>query len=207
MIIMMNKTLVRIFISILLLAVSVSAQDKGRDLLGAVQKKYNSLHDFSAGFKQVLNDKTSLAGKVYYAKGNKYKMELINSTIISDGITIWNYNKKQKKVVINNASESEQNFSIDNILNDYPSKSAVTLEKEDNLDVLVLIPLKDKYLNFKKASITIKPDFLIERVLIENVSAGNSVLRFSDYKLDQNLSDSMFSFSPPEGTTVIDLRK
>ena len=135
---------------ILLFVVSVLAQDKGKDFLDAVQKKYKSINDFSADFKQSTNGKVSLNGKIFFSKGNKLRLELKNSTIISDGNTIWNYNKGQKKVVINNVSASDpSSFSIDKFLNDYPSKSLVTLEKEDNLDVLVLVPKSENDMNFK----------------------------------------------------------
>ena len=106
------------------------AQDKGKDLLDSVQKKYKSINDLSADFKQSLGGKASINGKIYYSKGNKFRLELKNSTIISDGTVLWNYNKGQKKVVINNASASDPSFfTIENFLYDYPSKSSVTMEK------------------------------------------------------------------------------
>lgn len=205
---MVKKGLLKVLITIVVLVVSVSAQDKSKDFLEMIQKKYNSINDLSAEFKQLLNEKNSLIGRLYYARGNKLRLELKNSTVISDGTVLWNYNKKQKKVVINNSSSSDPSyFSVDKFLYDYPSKSAVSLEKEDNRNVLVLVPQKDSNLNFKKAKIWIKQDSLIERVSIENLSGGIVNLQFSSYKLNQNLPDSMFTFSPPEGTNVIDLRK
>jgi outer membrane lipoprotein carrier protein len=193
---------------ILLLAVSVSAQNKGRDFLETVQKKYKSIDDLSADFKQSLNGKASLNGKIFISKGNKLRLELKNSTIISDGTILWNYNKPQKKVVINNASGSDpSSFTIDKFLYDYPSKSDVTLEKEDNHDVLLLVPQKDNNMNFKKTKIWVNQDYLILRVSIENLSGTITNLQFSNYKLNQNLPESKFTFSPPEGTNVIDLRK
>jgi chaperone LolA len=193
---------------ILLFVVSVSAQDKGKDILDAVQKKYKSINDLSADFKQSTNGKASLNGKIFFSKGNKLRLELKNSTIISDGAIFWNYNKGQKKVVINNASGSElSSFSIDKFLYDYPSKSTVTLEKENNHDVLLLVPQKDNDMNFKKTRIRVNQDNLIIEVSIENISGAITNLQFSNYKLNQNLLESKFIFSPPEGTNVIDLRK
>jgi len=199
-----SKTI--IFISIL--AFSAIAQDKGKDLLDSVQKKYKSLTDFSADFKQSMNEKSSLKGKIFYSRGNKLRLELKNSTIISNGTILWNYNKGQKKVVINNASGSDPSFfTTDKFLYDYPSKSGVTMEKEDNQDVLVLVPQKESNLNFKKAKIWVNQDYLIIRISVENLSGTNMNLQFSNYNLNRNLPESMFTFSPPEGTNIIDLRK
>jgi len=184
------------------------AQDNSKDFLNSVQNKYKSINDFSAGLKQSINGKTSVNGKIYYSKGNKLRLELKNSTIISDGTTLWNYNKTQNKVVINNASGSDQSsFTIEKFLYDYPSKCVVSLEKENNLNVLVLIPKNDAKMNFKTTKISVTPDYLIIQVYIENLSGSVTNFQFSDYKLNQNLPDSRFSFSPPEGTNVIDLRK
>jgi outer membrane lipoprotein-sorting protein len=47
---------------------------------------------------------------------------------------------------------------------------------------------------------------LIDKVVISNPATGTMEVSFSNYKLNQNLSDSKFSFTPPEGTTVVDLR-
>ena len=193
---------------ILLFTVSISAQGKHQDILDSVQKKYNSVKDLTATFKQSVNDKSSLSGKIYYAKGNKLRLELKNSTIVSDGTNTWNYNKPQKKVVINNTSASDQSsFSIDKFLYDYPSKSAVTFENEDLHNVVVLVPNKGSNLNFKKVRIMVDQEFLITHVSIENIPGGITSLQFSNYKLSQNLPDSTFTFSPPEGANVIDLRK
>jgi outer membrane lipoprotein carrier protein len=193
---------------ILLLVISVSAQEKGKEFLDAVQKKYKSINDFSADFKQSVNEKTSLKGKIFYSRGNKLRLELKNSTIISNGTVLWNYNKGQKKVVINNASASDPSFfTTDKFLYDYPSKSSVTMEKEDNQDVLVLVPQKESNLNFKKAKIWMNLDYLIIRISVENLSGTNMNLQFSNYNLNKNLPESVFTFSPPEGTNVIDLRK
>jgi chaperone LolA len=193
---------------ILLFVVSVSAQDKGKDFLDAVQKKYKSINDLSADFKQLTNGKASINGKIFFSKGNKLRLELKNSTIISDGTVLWNYNKGQKKVVINNASGSDpSSISIDKFLYDYPSKSTVTLEKENNHDVLLLVPQKDNDMNFKKTRISVNQDNLIIEVSIENLSGAITNLQFSNYKLNQNFPESKFIFSPPEGTNVIDLRK
>jgi len=193
---------------ILLLVVSVSAQNKNKDILAAVQDKYKSINNLSAGLKQSLNEQNSFNGKIYYAKGNKLKLELKNSTIISNGIVLWNYNKSQKKVVINNFSGSDPSFfEIDNFLYGYPSKSIVTFENENNNNVIVLVPRKENKLNFKKAKIMLNQEFLIIQLSIENLSGTVTTFQFSNYKLNQNLPESVFSFSPPEGANIIDLRK
>lgn len=193
---------------IVLLTSRVFAQDNAKSFLDSVQKKYKSINDFSADFKQSVNGKVGINGKFFYSKGNKFRLELKNSTIVSNGSVIWNYNKPQNKVVINNNSNSDQSsITIEKFLYDYPAKSVVTLEKDNNQNVLILIPQNDNKMNFKKTKISVNSDYLIMQVNIENLSGSVTNFQFSDYKLNQNLPDSRFSFSPPDGTNIIDLRK
>jgi outer membrane lipoprotein carrier protein len=190
------------------MVISASAQDKGKDFLDSIQKKYKSTNDISADFKQSLDEKNSISGKIFYSRGNKLRLEIKNSTIISDGTVIWNYNKSQKKVVINNVSGSESSFfSIDQLIYEYPSKSNVTQESDGKTNFLVLVPHNPGELNFKKARIWVNNDYLIVRISIEILSGSLLNLQFSNYVLNQNLPASRFTFSPPEGISIIDLRK
>ena len=203
----MNK-LINVLILLLILTASACGQNSGKDLLSVVQNKYKSLKDLTADFKQSLNEKSNLLGKIQYAKGNKLRVELKNSTIISDGTTLWNYNKSQKKVVISRVSPDDPSFfSPDKFLFGYPSKSVVSMEKEEGQEILVLIPMTESNLDFKKAKIWVNHDNLMTRILVENLSGAFMDFHLSDYKLNQSLPDSKFTFSPPEGTNIIDLRK
>jgi outer membrane lipoprotein carrier protein len=196
------------FILLSIFTFSALAQDNGRYYLESVQKKYKSLNDISADFKQSLNGKDVITGKIFYSKGNKFRLELKNSTIISNGAILWNYSKGQNKVVINYAVASDpSSFTIEKFLYDYPSKSVVSLEKANNQNVLVLIPQGDSKMNFKKTKILVNSDNLVTQVNIENLSGSVTNFQLSNYKLNQNLPDSKFTFSPPEGTNIIDLRK
>jgi outer membrane lipoprotein carrier protein len=189
-------------------ALLASPQDKGKEFLDAVQTKFKSINNLSADLKQSINDKPNLSSKIYYAKGNKLRIELKNTTIISDGTDLWNYNESQKKVIINNVSSSEPTFyNLDKFVYDYPSKSDVTAENEGNSKILILTPRNTNEMKFKKAKIWVNKENLITKILIDNLSGGHLTLQLSNYKLNQNLPDSTFTFSPPEGTNIIDLRK
>ena len=60
-----------------------------------VQTKFNNLNNFQSDFTQMANDKIGLKGKFYFSKENNYRIELQNNIIIADGMTIWNYDKKE----------------------------------------------------------------------------------------------------------------
>jgi outer membrane lipoprotein carrier protein len=185
--------------------VSVSGQDNSSELLKSIQAKYNSINTLSVNFTKSSGGKEDFSGKLYLKKDNKLRIELKNNTIITDGKTFWNYNKKEKKVIINNYDPSEPSeLSLNTFINDYPSRSNLSSGEEGSFKTLTLIP-KTSELNFNSAELFINKDDLIDKVIIDS-NSGKAVITFSDYKLNRDIPDSEFTYSPPEGIKVLDLR-
>jgi len=198
------KRSVLIMLSMFLCA-SVFGQDNTNELLNAVQSKYNSINTLTADFSKSSGSKEDFSGKIYLKKENKLRIELKNNTIITDGETFWNYNKKENKVIINNYDESEPSeLSLNNFIQVYPSKSNVSSGEEGNYKILRLVP-KTAELNFSSAKLYINKDDLVEKVIIDS-NSGKSTITLSGYKLNQDIPDSEFTYSPPKGIKVIDLR-
>ncbi len=172
-------------------------------ILNDVQEKFNSVSAMSADFVQSANGKSSVTGKVFYGKGDKFRVELKNNIIVCDGETFWNYNKKENKVIVNNYdADDPSSFSIKTILNDYPQKCTI----EEKEGAVILTPKKDSGLNFTKAEIWVNDQNLVQKVLLEDPSKGNIEVSLSNYNLNQKVSENKFKYNPPEGSKVIDLR-
>ncbi len=187
------------------LCTAVFGQADNNELLKSVQSKYNSINTLAVNFTKSSGSKEDFSGKLYLKKENKLRIELKNNTIISDGETFWNYNKKENKVIINNYdSEEPTELSLNNFIQVYPSKSNVTSGEEGNYKTLTLEP-KTSDLNFNKAKLYINNDNLVEKVQIDS-NSGESTITLSGYKLNQDIPDSEFTYSPAKGIKVIDLR-
>jgi len=191
---------------IFLFLITISfAGEKEEKLLRALQNKFETINELIVDIVQKSGGKEILSGKLSYKKENRFHLELKNNLIVSDGSTIWNYNKKENKVIINNVDESDPSyFSFKSIVYDYPSQCYLT--SEQNGEVLVLTPKENSDLNFTKAKLRINKENLVSKIVLEGAGTGDVEVVFSNYKLNQNLSDSKFKFTPPEGSTIIDLR-
>ncbi len=201
----MKKILSLIFITIFF-AGSGFAQNEGQQVLESLQKKFNSTQDLTAEFVQLSNGKVSLSGKFYYKKKDNLRLELKNITIISNGKTNWNYNKAENKVIISSYDEHDPSvLSLNNFINVYPLECNVKLQEENGQKVLMLTPQKAG-LNFKYVKIWLNLDHLINKMIIEDLNDILIQINFSAYKLNTQLSDSLFTFTPPKGSKVIDLR-
>jgi len=197
-----------IFILIIsfILCNSSIAQEDAKVVLKNIQDKFDSITDLSAQITQLVNGKVNLKGKVYYKKENQLRFEFKNILIVSDGETSWNYNEKQNKVIITDYdTEGNKILSMRQIIYEYPDECELSTYELEREKVLQLIP-KDNSLSFNSVKLFITDDNLISKVLIDDPATGTIQLDLSDYQINKNSSDSLFSFSPPEGSQVLDLR-
>jgi len=182
------------------------AQDDTKVVLKNIQDKFNSITDLSAQITQSVNGQVNLKGKVYYKKENNLRFEFKNILIVSDGETSWNYNEKQNKVIITDyENEGNKILSISQIIYDYPDDCELSTYELEGKMVLQLIP-KDDTFSFNSIKLFIDDNNLIIKALIDEPATGSIQLDLSNYKVNKNLPDSYFSFSPPEGCQVLDLR-
>ena len=184
---------------------SISAQNA--KLLEELQNHFDSIKDFSADLVQLNNGKVNLEGKLFFKKENNLRLELKNLIIVSDGKTNWNYNKRLKKVIISNYDENDPSvLSLKRIIFDYPAKCEVSeiLEKGEN--VLVLKPKLDSGISADLIKIWINKENNVARVSASEASGNDIEVRFSNYVINAGIPDSKFSFTPPQGTKIIDLR-
>jgi outer membrane lipoprotein-sorting protein len=81
----------------------------------------------------------------------------------------------------------------------------LSLSAEGTRQILNLKP-KSKKNNLGEVKLYLSKENLIDKAVISNPASGTMEVSFSNYKLNQNLPDAEFSFTEPEGTTVVDLR-
>jgi outer membrane lipoprotein carrier protein len=194
----------RIILIFLFLIINIAAQDSDQRLK-TLQDTFEKVNDLSVDVIQKSGGEEVLSGKLFYKKQNRFYLDLKNNLIVSDGSSIWNYNKKQNKVIINTVDESDPSFfSFNSFVYDYPSKCNITSGQNGN--VLVLIPKTGSDLNFNSAKLRINNENLPDKIILEGSAAGEVEIIFSNYNINRKLSDSKFQFTPPEGSSVIDLR-
>jgi len=182
------------------------AQDEAQTVLKNIQDKFNTIDDLSAELSQTVNGEVNLKGKIYYKKENQLRFEFKNVLLISDGETSWSYNQKDNKVVISDyESEGNKILSIRQIIYEYPDDCEMSTYESGGMTVLQLIP-KDDTFHFNSVELFINEDYLINNAVIDDPASGNIGVHLSNYQLNKNLSNSLFEFSPPEGSEIIDLR-
>lgn len=212
----MYKLLLKSLILGLFLAnLSVFCQDDitAQDVIQNVQNSYRDISDAKASFSQTVKfgkqKAQSSSGTLYIKKENKYRIETGSQTIVTDGSTSWSYTPAKKQVVIDYYKETGNTFSPNKYLFQYPENFYSDLsgtEKMNGKDVYVLSlkPRESGYVKSAKLWVG-KDDWMIKKIYIVT---DESTLTYSVKNIQTNigLSSSKFTFSPPEGTEVIDMR-
>ncbi|MDP3148993.1 MAG: outer membrane lipoprotein carrier protein LolA [Ignavibacteria bacterium] len=194
-----------IFLSFLLIA-TLFSQGKDVPLLKAMQNNFSSMNDFSVDFSQEINGRIVMSGKLTYKKENMLRLELKNLVITSNGVTNWNYSKKEKKVIISSYDEADASlFSPKKFVFDYPNQCKVKEIKEEGKNVIVLIPGSSAQ-DFKQAKVYPTDDNILEKVIVTGNDGRVLTFHFSNFRGNQNFDKEKFSFQIPQGTKIIDLR-
>jgi len=193
-----------------------AGDDDAEDLVSRVQKKYDDMTDLSVDFVQtvhfsVTQNEQTFHGKLLMKKGNKYRVDLDQETIVTDGVSLWNFNKTTNQVFIDTFHESSKSFSPQKILSNLPGNYGATdlgKEKigETEYRVVKLLP-KSSSPNVKWIKAWIDPDKLeMKRIDLLDVSENLWSYAVSDMKFNSDVPESRFRFDPPAGVEVIDLR-
>ena len=197
---------------ILFLTATISANAENDTPL---DKFLNKLDTFQADFKQTLiNEKgeelETVTGIVYMQSPGKFRWDYkdpYSQIIITDGITLWIYDKDLEQVTIKDISGT---------IDDTP---AAILSGEENINEhFVIIPMGDIYgydwieltpkdieNQYSRIRMGFDKDKLGMMVMFDNLGQTTRI-DFQNSRRNKSLESSLFTFEPPEGVDVIDDR-
>jgi outer membrane lipoprotein carrier protein len=187
-------------------------------LLKAVGQKYSAYKTMQMDISLTIENqdaksKETKTGKVS-SKGNMFKAEMGNQTIISDGKTLWTYLKDVNEVQINNFEQGQDIMTPNDIFKiaekDYLAYMGDKItEGGKSLQIIELTP-KNKTLSFSKIKMYIDvSDNSVKRGVVYDKNAIHYTYSISNLKTNMELSDTTFKFDKSKypGVEVIDLRE
>jgi len=204
-----------LILAIFLTNYPVFSQDDitAQEVIQNVQNAYKDITDAKASFSQTVKYNKSKAqsssGTLYIKKENKYRIETGSQTIVTDGSTSWSYTPGKKQVVIDYYKETGNTFSPNKYLFQYPENFYSDLtgtEKLNGKDVYVLSlkPRESGYVKSAKLWVG-KDDWIIKKIYILT-DESSSTYSIKNIQTNIGVSNSKFTFTPPEGVEVIDMR-
>jgi len=193
-----------------------AAQESAQEILGKVRKEYDSIKDAELKFSQQTRFTVSaleqhVSGTLLLKKEHKYRIETEDQTVVTDGETVWSYSVANKQVLIDRFKLAAQSLSPERILAGAPEDYAATVLRHEKLGkgeavVLKLTPHGEESM-VSTLYLWVDPaDWLIRKVVINDVNGKETTYSVSDIKVNIGLPDSRFTMQIPEGVEAVDLR-
>lgn len=186
---------------ILLILITQSVQTD--DVLKKLQDRFNSIDNFTADFK-FTSPAMNINGKFIYKKRNKFVIESEARKIVSDSKSVWNYDINGKRVMISDIGDEPSSFSIERYLFDLPQKCNVRNYRDKKGKIYLELQPKSEE-DFKKIIIETSDD-LFRKIEITDFNGEKHIIELNNIKTDVKLKEEIFTFVPPKGIRIIDLR-
>ena len=170
---------------------------KAKTILDAVANNYKSKQNtyfkflYGTGSGKVTKNEVG----IFYASQNKYKLKIMGQEQIFDGKKVYSISAEDQEVTIAKPNGNEAAFSPLNYIDTYKTGYNVSyLGKRNVLDFIRLVPVKNNgihqvllYVNSAKK----------QMVKIEQHASNKdiAVITVSQYKENQSLNPTMFSFN------------
>ena len=173
------------------------------------------LDSYSAAFEQTSENSAgetteTAIGVVYMQRPGRIHWaywEPYIQLIVSDGISVWNYEEDLEQVIIRDASDSIEDSPAAVLSGEIDIEEhyiVLELGVEEEVDWLELTP-KDLEAQYE----SIRLGFIKEELsgMVLNDGLGNRTnIRFLDTQTNPRLAPDLFQFTPPEGADIIDNR-
>ena len=201
------------------LLLAVPARDPGRAIARRVQAFYAQTKDFSAGFRQhytyvAIGRVEESEGVVQVKKPGRVRWDYAKPdrrTLYIEDRTLWIWRPDEQEVQVKRDFGGEQLSSAftflwgkGNLLKDFSPRAVPAPEGLPKGDALELTPIKAMP-GIEKLLFVVARDGQVLASVVTNPQGDINQIVFTDAKIDQGLSDSLFHFAPPKGAYVQEL--
>ncbi len=174
--------------------------NKSKTILDDITRNYKSKKNSYFKFSYTTgNGKSSQTQTgIFYSDNTRYKLKIMGIEQIFDGNKVYNINDEDKEVTVSKPNDNQMHFSPLSYLDSYKKDYNVAYSGKKTIsgipvDIIKMTPVKNNGLRNVILYINTPQKKLIK---LEQVSSNNdlAVINISNYKENQPLSPSVFSF-------------
>ena len=194
-----------------------SGDARSKVLLKEMSKHYRSMKSMEAQVAVEMNgganqNKERRKG-LLFLRGRKFRIDMGEQLLISDGKTSWTYLKEMNEVSIGNYEPTPDQITPDNLFTLYDKgfNSFMDTETGGNQDgnaQIDLIPQNKSVSYFKVRLKVNKASRLIQKAIVFDKSGVQYTYVITGFKANPTLKDDLFTFNPKiyPGVEVVDMR-
>ena len=207
----MKISIISLFILMILFPRLLFSQWDVNSVHEKLKSKYGNINTMITNF--LLRGNNKLNGTLTAKAGNKFKIQIYDRQIISNGATIWVYSEKENRVVISNFDESASSNSLERIFYkfiEFYKVSKISKEQKSNRKTLIVAELepidRNKIIaSTNKLTLWLDPnDFTIETFKIQGDET--EIWDLDNLILNKKIPDKLFEFKLPKDCEVVDIR-
>ncbi len=193
---------------------SFSQELSPKEVLENVRTKYSQMNDVSADFVQSVKLRYKQSGQktdgaIQLKKGNRYRIETDQQTIVTDGKKVWMYSPSNKQVLIDVFKQNRQQFSPDKFLTGLPKDfSASKLDTANGFLVLSLEPTKTAVVSSMMTEVKVwvnKGSWIVEKIEYSDKNGTVTTIAISNIRLNKGIADTNFQFEITPEMKVVDV--
>lgn len=184
------------FLGINLLSYGQTIDNKSKTILDDITKSYKSKKNSYFKFSYSTGNQNQTG--IFYSDNTRYKLKIMGTEQIFDGNKLYNINDEDKEITISKANDDQVAFSPLSYLDSYKKDYNVSYSGKKTIsgipvDVVKMTPVKANGLKSVTLYINSPQKKLIK---LEQLSTNDetAVITISNYKENQTLSPSLFSF-------------
>ena len=183
-----------------LLVSSQTIDNKSKTILDDITKSYKSKKNSYFKFSYTTGSKSDTQSQtgIFYSDNNRYKLKIMGVEQIFDGNKVYNISEEDKEITIAKPNENQTHFSPLSYLDSYKKDYNVTYSGKKTIsgipvDIITMKPVKANGLKRVTLYVNTPQKKLIK---LEQISTNNdlAVISINNYKENQTLSPSIFSF-------------
>ncbi len=202
---------------ILAMAVTMPAANV-KKIIAKIQNKYKNISTLEIHFKQkTVFELTKMESEVFGTllldrKNDRYRLETEDQLIVDNGKTFWRYNKLENQVLIDYAKKSEEDVLLSDFLFDIQKKYFAELVSEEKTGkqkqfVIKLTPKNTEESYFKAIKFwVLDKTWEIQRVVYIDINDNKTEFEITQLKINVPIPENAFTFKPPQGVDIVDLR-
>lgn len=193
---------------------SASARD-ARDIMSKVRARLDKIQSLSCSFDRehvwkAANRTQHIAGSIHMKKPYKLRVEYPAQTIVVDGKSAWTYTPRNRQTIVTKFKKSDAEYPTpQSIFSRYSHRTAEVIGREEidgrAADILLLAaPSPDE------TEVTVWVDRALNfpvKTVEKHPSGDTTTSLLTDVVINGKIPDTTFTFTPPEGVSVVDMRK
>jgi outer membrane lipoprotein-sorting protein len=197
---------------------SEQVDKKAKGILNKVSEKFRKYKSLKATFIITIENQQDKSSEVQKGtiqlKGDKYRLNVADQDIVSDGRTVWTYMKDVNEIQVNNAVKDSNSITPANFLTLYEKGFLFRFIGEENekgmaYQLVELIPVDPKKKSVVKVKLKIsKKDQMVQQARLIDKNGTIVTYKVEKFFPDSASADSLFNFNVKSypGAEVIDLR-